>query len=229
MTGIRPLALASLAGIATVTAAFQARANDPPWAEIFGLVQEDEKVIVTLGFHDPWGYPDIGFSEFDLVREGPDGEATVFSGREFDPDEGEVEEWDCLVGNDQPADCEETPDACEDCDGDGDVDCPEGECAAFRYFRIEDACVPPGETTYVLALAESEYPWSTEESLAVEDAGQSCETDDDGASGGGGASPANGCSASGLGGSRRAAPVGTALLMLLVGIVALRVRRSTGA
>jgi hypothetical protein len=213
----------------------QVRADIGPPPKIVELAQEGQEVTVELRFVHPGGEPGMG-TEFDLTRTGPEGELLVFENQAFDPAEAASREPFCHLSDEwgelgSTQYCETYPDDCTDCDEDELPECPVGQpgfladCAEHLFYEIVDECVPPGQTTYVLAPLSSYWPSEGTKSLEVVESGEECEAADEDD---GGSDSGSGCSVAGVGAGSGAATTAIALLMGLLGGVALRQGRNRG-
>jgi len=182
-------------------------------------------------------------NRFRLQRKGGGGDVTIFD-KELDVDAaGEDQARQCSVDTtwsceqypntacedcaEDDEDCHKYCDAeCVDCNGDGTKECDiagrDRACAALLVYQEKDACAPAGPQEYVLSawdrFAEPEE-WRAEATrqLEVQAHGDSCAT-------GGGDEGDEGCAVA----SGRSTAVPLALLLLLVGGVALARSRRSG-
>lgn len=152
-----------------------ASANDgtPPW--IHELVQENTDVKLTLGIVDS-GEPGINDS-YRIERDGPEGAVDVIDDTKFNQADAVATEDRCRGGMDNTEECAETPEDCQDCDGDEVLECNtyyDGWCETVFYFEVVDWCVPAGETDYLLSAMGNDWT-EDEKTITVEAWTDECE------------------------------------------------------
>lgn len=67
--------------------------------------------------------------------------------------------------------CEQYPECCDDCDGDGTLEC-EGHCVTFYEHPVTDECVPPGDWIFYGGVGAAGA--SNGHEIEVEDTGDIC-------------------------------------------------------
>jgi len=156
-----------------------ALANDGPTPRFFA---EANGSAVDLRIElQTAGEPGIG-EELDLVRIEGETETAIESAvrREVADADYETEycknwEVDSTWGDDtgERWTCDEHPDRCEDCDGDGTNECQWG-CVTWQGYNVQDGCVSAGEVAY--EVRETGHDWRvTGASVTVADVGQDCD------------------------------------------------------
>jgi hypothetical protein len=181
---------------------------------IHGLLQQGQDVVVELRLAKQgygWDACWVEGVTCELVRRGPVGEVTVFDDLVLSPEEMEPSELACY-GQPSPEACQLEPEQCQDCDGDSIKECYTwgGPCVAVYHHEVTDECVPPGPSEYVLVSAMDSYndfTGESEQSIDVEDTGDSC-------------LDCSGCSVGGKGVT--GGECALALVMLFLGLASLR-------
>jgi MYXO-CTERM domain-containing protein len=193
----------------TVCGASSANGGIPDY-RIMNAVQGGQDVDLELGFH---AY--LHDFSFSLIREG-DGYRKVLFENEHIVESG-VSATHCW---EWPS-CNPDAETCYDCNGDGEDECPtQVECVDIFKVAYNDYCVYPGETKYIIQRGSVKTGEDTDvnnEFTDIIDTEESCDYDIDWGGD-------DGCSVTGPG-WRPLSVIGTLMLMLSVGLLALRRRR----
>jgi len=147
----RPLICAAL-----LVRAGEASADLSMGPSIHALTQGGQNVEITL-VTDRWFLGDsLVHDGLGLVREDEHQTVELLHHAVLHEEQAEAIEPACH-GTPDPTDeqCDEWPEFCNDCDGDGFQECY-GSCDARYYFSVIDECVPPGRATYVLSYFTNE-------------------------------------------------------------------------
>ncbi len=149
-----------------------ASANDGPSPRLHAEAA-GQTVTLKLELHEA-GEPGLG-EELEILRTDPTPEETAVKGRAYESSDADYEtdyckNWELDSGLDWT--CDESPELCEDCDGDGVNECARG-CETWQGFDLTLACVEPGSTSY--EVREVANTWGVAQaSIEVEDEGRDC-------------------------------------------------------
>ncbi len=153
-----------------------ALANDGPTPRLYAEAN-GSAVTLSIELHSA-GEPGLG-EDLDILRLEGETETAVVEGRSWSSGEADYTTQHCKnweVGTTDTGvwwSCDDQPDRCEDCDGDGVNECRYG-CVDWPGFLVEDACVEAGEVRYEVRETGETYDVAAAE-LTVEDVGQDCE------------------------------------------------------
>ena len=215
----------ALTTLALLAAPAVAEANDGTPPGIHELLQDGQDVLIDLRIVTD-GEPGLSES-YTLSRGGADADVDLFTDRTFEATEAAEIFSTCRGTPPGVSDCADRPEDCAlDCDGDGTPECLGGEndgwCDEVNLFELRDDCVlPAGTVTYTLREGSIDYDTET---IEVEEEDPSCaggDADGDGDGDGSVATDAAGGSCA-VSGSRGAAPLASALLMIGLGLLAAR-------
>lgn len=142
-----------------------ALADSGPDPLIFSLEQDDQDVAVRL-YDSAQSLKDATCT---LLRRNNYGEHVVIKDAVL-TEENLDEDMRCYGSRGHAEHCEDYPDECIDCDGDGHDECAT-ECRHF--MMIVDECVPAGNTRYIFRVMK-EHLEEDEEIIKVRDAGVEC-------------------------------------------------------
>ncbi len=165
--------------ICTLLLAGTSLANDGPSPKLHAEAS-GQTVTLKLELHGA-GEPGLG-EDLVIVRSEPTPETIVVettayeaSGADYETEYCKNWEIDSTWWGDDTGEywsCNDYPDRCEDCDGDGVNECQHG-CVTWQGFTLPLDCVEPGNITYEVREDGWDYP-ADEVSLEVEDEGRDC-------------------------------------------------------
>lgn len=164
-----------LTAIALLASAGDASANLSMGPRIHELTQGGQNVEVTLVVDQSYLGTTLHNDGLGLVREDEHQTVELLNHALLHEEQAETIEPFCHGSPAQTDEqCEEWPEHCNDCDGDGYAECF-GGCDAHCYFSVIDECVPAGRATYVLSVFHNETSEDVQwMDIEVEEAAGAC-------------------------------------------------------
>lgn len=160
-----------------LSVARQGRCNDGPGFIVYSAHQEGPHVRLEVRIPDErWSVDAECGGKFDLLRRGEHESSYVFDDRTLCVDESEGIFKYCVEGTKVHKKCEEEPERCRDCEGDGTYEC-RADCEKYHVFEFVDYCVPEGDWEYEFSFPSA--TWPARKKIEVEYVEHRCRDDDE--------------------------------------------------